>query len=99
MRQPARRRRHFAGVLFVLLLCAVVAVGFERGWFALSTREDTSRNELHVDLTLDRTKFQNDAEKAAVRTRQEATSLSDSIQRQTSKLGWRTPEQESPTRL
>jgi hypothetical protein len=99
MRQPARRRRSFASVVFVLLVCGVVAVGFERGWFQLSTREDTARNEVHVDLTLDRTKFQNDAEKAIDRTRHQASRLSDSIQRQTSKLGGRTPEQEPPARL
>jgi hypothetical protein len=34
---------------------------------------------VHVDLTLDRGKFQSDAEKAVDKTKQEASQLSDSI--------------------
>jgi hypothetical protein len=73
------RRPRFASVLFLLLVCAVVAIGFSRGWFQLSSSEDTTHNEIHVDLTLDRGKFQSDTEKAVDKTKQEASQLSDSI--------------------
>jgi hypothetical protein len=73
------RRTRFTSVLFVLLVCIVVAVGFGRGWFQLSSSEDATRDQVHVDLTLDRGKFQSDAEKAVDKTKQEASQLSDSI--------------------
>jgi len=78
------RRKRLGSVLFVLLLCLVVAIGFSRGWFQLSSSEDATHDQVHVDLTLDRGKFQSDAEKAVDKTRQEASKLSDSIKRGTS---------------
>jgi cell division protein FtsX len=80
----AMRRKRLGSVLFVLLLCLVVAIGFSRGWFQLSSSEDATHDQVHVDLTLDRGKFQSDAEKAVDKTRQEASKLSDSIKRGTS---------------
>jgi hypothetical protein len=79
------RRRNIASVLFVLLVCLIVGIGFGRGWFRVSSTEDTSRDEVHVDLTLDRGKFQGDAEKAVDKTEKEASQLSDSIKHGTSK--------------
>lgn len=83
------RRPHFASVLFVLLICVVIAVGFSRGWFHLSSSEDATRDEVHVDLTLDRGKFQKDTEKAVDKTKQEASHLSDSIKHEGSSEGAR----------
>jgi hypothetical protein len=49
-------------VLFVLLVC-VVAVGFYRGWFTLSSRSaDAGSNKVNVNLRMDRDKMQEDAE-------------------------------------
>jgi hypothetical protein len=49
-------------VLFVLLV-GVVALGFYRGWFALSSsRPDAGNNKVNVNLTVDRGKMQEDAE-------------------------------------
>jgi len=73
------RRTRFGSILFVLFVCLVVAIGFSRGWFQLSSTEDATRDQVHVDLTLDRRKFQSDAEKAVDKTKQEASQLSDSI--------------------
>jgi hypothetical protein len=79
-----QRRRRFASILFVLMICVVGTVGFVRGWFRLNTSEDSARNEVHIDLTLDRGRFQSDAESAAEKTREEVSRLSDSIHRGTS---------------
>ena len=80
------RRTHFGTIVFVLLICLVVAVGYSRGWFHVATNEDNTRDEVHVNLTVDRGKFRSDAEKAADKTRKEASKLSDSIKRGTSDL-------------
>jgi len=48
-------------VLLVLVI-SVVAVGFYRSWFTLSSRvPDTGPNKVNVNLTLDRDKMQEDA--------------------------------------
>jgi hypothetical protein len=78
------RRTHFGSIVFVLLVCLVVAVGYSRGWFRLASSEDNTRDEVHVDLTLNRGKFQSDAEKAVEKTKAEASQLSDSIKHKTS---------------
>jgi hypothetical protein len=49
-------------VLFVLLVC-VVALGFYRGWFSLSSHgPDAGSNKVNVNLTVDQGKMQEDAE-------------------------------------
>jgi hypothetical protein len=54
--------RKFITFVFVLLVCAV-AVGFYRGWFALSSDNSAAgRNKVNVNLTLDQSKMQEDAE-------------------------------------
>ena len=54
--------RSYISVLFVLFLC-VVAVGFYRGWFTLSSPSpDTGSNKVNVNLTVDQGKMQEDAE-------------------------------------
>jgi hypothetical protein len=54
--------RSYISVLFVLLLC-VVAVGFYRGWFTLSSPSpDTGSNKVNVNLTVDQGKMEEDAQ-------------------------------------
>ena len=54
--------RTIMSVLFVLLV-GVVALGFYRGWFALSSRyPDAGSDKVNVNLTVDRGKMQEDAE-------------------------------------
>ena len=49
-------------VLFVLLV-GVVALGFHRSWFALSSRgPDAGSNKVNVNLTADQGKMQDDSE-------------------------------------
>jgi len=55
-------RRSSITVLFVLLIC-VVALGFYRGWFTLSSHNpDAGNNQVNVNLKLDGGKIQEDAE-------------------------------------
>lgn len=90
------RRKRLGSALFALLVCLIVIVGFARGWFRLSSSEDSLRNELNVNLTLDRGKFQGDAERAVDKTQNAASQLSDSIKRGASRLGDRAGEKAAP---
>ena len=48
-------------VLFVLVVC-VVAIGFYRGWFGLtSSNADDGSNKANVKLTVDKDKMKEDA--------------------------------------
>ena len=47
--------------------------------FTVSTSDDSAADEVHVNLTLDRGKFQKDTEKAVEETRKGASHLSNSI--------------------
>jgi hypothetical protein len=54
-------KRNIITVVLVLVI-GVVAVGFYRGWFTLSSRSpDAGSNKVNVNLTLDRDKMQEDA--------------------------------------
>jgi hypothetical protein len=79
-----QRRTRFVSILFLLIVCTAGIAGFVRGWFRVNTTEDSARNEVHIDVTLDRGRFQNDADSAAEKTRQEASRLSDSVRHRTS---------------
>ena len=55
-------KRSSITVLFVLLVC-VVALGFYRGWFSLSSHgPDAGSNKVNVNLTVDQGKMQEDAQ-------------------------------------
>jgi hypothetical protein len=77
------RGKRFGSVLFALLVCLLVVVGFAREWFRVSSSEDVTRDEVHLNLTLDRGKFQNDAEKAVDKTKRQVSQLKDSLERGT----------------
>jgi hypothetical protein len=73
------RRTNRTSLVFVLFVGLIVAVGFSRGWFTVTSSEDSAANEVHVNLTVDRGKFQKDAERAVEETRNKASHLSHSI--------------------
>jgi len=53
--------RSIISVLLVVLIC-IVAVGFYRGWFTVSSRNaDAGSNKVNVSLTVDKGKMQEDA--------------------------------------
>ena len=67
------RRSSFAVVVVVLLVC-VVAFGFYRGWFTLSTHPDSGSKKVDVNLTMDQ-----DAE----RVKKEASDLVGKVKENT----------------
>lgn len=77
-------------VLFVLLVI-VIAVGFYRGWFSLSSRSrDAGSNKVDVNLTVDKDKIQDDAETV----KKKANELSDKVTKQVTE----SDDQKSPNR-
>jgi hypothetical protein len=53
--------------VLVLIIC-LVAVGFYRGWFTLSSKPEAGSNKVDVNLTMDRDKMEQDAEKVKEKT-------------------------------
>lgn len=51
-------------VLVIVLVVALAALGFYRGWFSLSTADDLRRDEFNVDLKVDKGKMHADVESA-----------------------------------
>jgi hypothetical protein len=73
------RRKRFGGVLLALLISVPLVVGFARNWLRLSSDEDATRDQVNVNLTLDRAKFQSDSEQAFDKVIRKAAQLADSI--------------------
>ena len=68
-------KRSIFPVLIVLVVC-VVAFGFYRGWFAVSSpAPDKGGNKVNVNLTMDKGKIQEDAQTV----KQKATELTDKV--------------------
>ena len=53
--------------LLVFIVC-VAAGGFYRGWFTLSSKPEAGSNKVDVNLTMDRDKMEQDAEKVKEKT-------------------------------
>jgi len=63
-------KRSTITVLLVLLVC-VVALGFYRGWFSLSSPgADKGSNKVNVNLTVDPDKMHEDAEAVKKKTKE-----------------------------
>ena len=75
-------------VVIVVLVC-VVALGFNRGWFKLSSRNpDAGSNKVDVNLTMDRDKIQEDAETV----KKQAAEFTGKVTEEASKLGGQTTD-------
>lgn len=61
-------------VLFVLALL-VIALGFYRGWFVLSSRDADEGNKVNVNLAVDKDKMEEDAKAVKKKT----TELTDKV--------------------
>lgn len=53
--------------LLVFIVC-VVALGFYRGWFTFSSNPEAGSKKVDVNLTMDRDKMEQDAEKVKEKT-------------------------------
>ena len=68
-------KRSYFPILIVLVVC-VVAFGFYRGWFVVSSPgPDKGGNKVNVNLTMDKGKIQEDAQAV----KQKATELTDKV--------------------
>ena len=68
--------------VLILTLC-LIAVGFYRGWFALSSKtSDAPTNKVDVNLTVDRDKVNMDAQSV----KQKATTLTGEVTEEAKKL-------------
>lgn len=70
-------------VLLAVLVC-VVAFGFYRGWFTVSSPgADKKNNKVDVNLTVDRAKIEKDAETV----KKKATEITGKVTEEANKLG------------
>jgi hypothetical protein len=81
----APKRRHFIRFLAVVLAC-LVGVGFYRGWFALSARQEAETHKVDVNLSVDTDKMKEDARKAGTKTGEEAADLSAKVKQEAKRL-------------
>lgn len=67
-------------ITVLLVLVAVVAIGFYRGWFTLSSHSpDAGTNKVNVNLTVDRGKMQADAEAVKNKATQLAGNVAEEV--------------------
>lgn len=59
----------FVTSALILLVC-VVAFGFYRGWFTLSSKPEAGSNKVDVNLTMDKDKIEQDAETVKEKTQE-----------------------------
>jgi F0F1-type ATP synthase membrane subunit b/b' len=69
--------------MLVVLAIFIVALGFYRGWFALSSPRDTESNKVNINLTVDPDKAKADAETVKDRT----TELTGKVTKKAKELG------------
>lgn len=70
----------FLARLFFLALIVFVIVGFLRGWFTLSGSNSTSDDgKIDMNLTIDKEKMNDDAEKAKDKANEIADDVGDKI--------------------
>lgn len=72
-------RRTPIGLVILLLVCLVVALGFYLGWFKVSEHKETLDNKTDINLRVDTGKMKNDVRKAADTTEQKASDVTNKI--------------------
>jgi hypothetical protein len=81
-----RPRTHFIRGFVMLLIIAIVGVGFYRNWFVVSTHDSPESEKLDLKISVDKAKIKEDTKKATEMTKEEAAKLSAKVKEETSKL-------------
>jgi len=79
------RQTHYLRFFLAVIVVGLIAVGFYRGWFAMSSREEPDHKR-DVNLTIDTEKIKQDTKKAAEKTKEEAKELSSKVKQEANKL-------------
>jgi len=72
------KRTHFSLVLIVIIVL-VAFVAYERSWLRVTSGEEPQTKAVDVHVTVDREKFQQDAEKAVRTSQEKASELSEKL--------------------
>jgi len=82
----APKETHSLRFFLVVVVVCLLGVGFYRGWFAFSTREEPLTHKVDIDLTVDTDKIKHDTKKAAETTKREAAELSAKVKEEAKQL-------------
>jgi len=80
------KKTHLLRSLILILICALVGIGFYRGWFAVSSQREPETEKLDLNLRVDTKKIKDDTKKAAEKTKEEASELSAKVKEEAKKL-------------
>jgi hypothetical protein len=81
-----RPRRHIIRNLLILLVIAIVAVGFWRNWFVISAHELPESEKVDINLKVDTAKIKEDTKRATEKTKDEAEKISAKVKDESQKL-------------
>lgn len=73
---PASRTH--VGLIILLVICAVAALGFYQGWFTVTENRQLD-NKVDVNLRVDTNKIKNDVRTATDKTEQKASEVSNKV--------------------
>jgi hypothetical protein len=82
----ARPPRHIIRNSLILLVVALVAVGFWRSWFVVSAHESPESEKVDINLKVDTAKIKQDTKRATEKTKEEAEKISNKVKEEAQKL-------------
>jgi hypothetical protein len=82
----ARPRRHTIRNFLILLVVALVAVGFWRSWFVVSAHDSPESEKVDISLKVDTGKIKEDTKRATEKTKEEAEKISNKVKEEAQKL-------------
>jgi hypothetical protein len=82
----ARPPRHTIRNLLIVLVVAIVAVGFWRSWFVVSTHDSPESEKVDINLKVDTGKIKEDTKRATEKTKKEAEKISAEVKAEARKL-------------
>jgi hypothetical protein len=81
-----RRRTPVLGIVLLLALICLIAIGFARGWFAISSNQDQVTEKTNVKLTVDREKMRQDVRRATDKAKEEGSAISDKVKQESKEI-------------